>query len=304
MTAPTPADDLWDQTASMAWTHWSELGASSWQRSPVPWAVEVEPLIVLTALIGERDHRLLREAIDWCATNERFVSLSQLRHVLASEGWTWAERMNAFSATVTRHTRRRWPGASEAEPYEIPLSGKSNEPDLTRPALLPLRLRAIFGVSARAEIVRALLIGGTPMTARQLTERVSYTRRQVELDLDLLAQARFVDRVSDAGPATYGLVERKALVAVVGEPPDTNLSWSPMVRVLTGVLHALEDLIGGSYLEPAIEVHRRTRELEDALRRSGLPAIPTAEGTAGMLSWAQATVTALAEGRLPTRHSP
>jgi hypothetical protein len=291
-------DRVWDVTAGLAWGLWSELGVSSWRRSHQDWAVEVEPLIALTGLIGERDPRLLREAVDWCVTNQRFVSLSQLRRVVTAERWPFVEGIARFSATVGPIVGRRWPGPAEAVPYHLTPSGKSTLPDLSRPSLLPLRLRALFGVGARAEIIRVLLTRAEDLSVKALADRVAYTRRQIELDLEMLVLSGEVSRSTINGPATYALIERAAWRGLLGEMPTLAPAWAPIFRALTGLLEAAQ-MDASALAEPNVELQRRLRHLADPLERAGmqLPGRPRRFGRVSeMMEWTLEVVTALEAG--------
>lgn len=85
-----------------------------------------------------------------------------------------------FDATVSQFIRRAWPGGKAGQPYDLQRSGKSRLRDLREPSLLQLRLRALFGVGARAEIVRILLTAPSgDFTVAQISEPIAYTRHQL-----------------------------------------------------------------------------------------------------------------------------
>jgi hypothetical protein len=114
---------LRDAALDLAWSLWSELGVSTWARTHEDWAVEVEPLVAFTALVGSHDRRLLRESVDWCIAYDDLVSLHQLRGVIAHQGWPLEGAIADFSATVSQGTRRSWPGAKEGEPLDVSPAG-------------------------------------------------------------------------------------------------------------------------------------------------------------------------------------
>ena len=74
--------DIGEAVIQFCWSVWAELGVSGWGRAHQGWAIDVEPLIIFTAAIGERDPRLRDEATDWCVRNWRLVSRVRLRNIL------------------------------------------------------------------------------------------------------------------------------------------------------------------------------------------------------------------------------
>jgi hypothetical protein len=136
----------------IAWSLWAELGLSGWTRHHADSAVDLEPLIIATPRLGEWDARLLEESFDWCVLNSRFVSAVRLRNLLNTVDEPTRRAFGDFAATVRKKRRVSWP--AEGEPLQLRVTGRSSVPDLRRPALQQLRLRAILGVSARAEIIR------------------------------------------------------------------------------------------------------------------------------------------------------
>jgi hypothetical protein len=47
------------------------LTAARWTRTHTDWAIDLEPLIMFTAALGDEDPRLRDEATDWCIRNGR-----------------------------------------------------------------------------------------------------------------------------------------------------------------------------------------------------------------------------------------
>jgi hypothetical protein len=267
-----------EASVSLAWSLWGELGAPAWERRHQGWAIELEPLIAFTAWLAEHDRRLLREAVDWCTANAAFVSLSQYRHVIAAPLWDDGEAFARLSATMSSLTGRRWPGSGREPRYEVALSGKSRLRELSMPSLLQLRLRALFGVGTRAELVRLMLLNlSQEWSVAQLGERIAYTQRQAATDLEMLVKAGLVERTG-GGPSRYVLRDPEALRAVVGSLPSFAPRWMPTFQVLTSLAGALDAVAAGHLRQPGIEVARRLRLVEPALGASGLPKPPTAEG--------------------------
>jgi hypothetical protein len=287
----------------LAWSLWTELGVSSWQRQHADWSIELEPLIVHTATLAREDPRLAREAVDWCVSNERFVSLQQLRHVITTQRWPVEGSVATFGATVQAHSRRgrRWPG-TPAEPLDsVSLSHRSWPPDLRRPALLQLRLRALFGVSTRAEIIRVLLLPApVRRSAKEIADRVIYTRRQVDLELEMLVAGGLIRRFDHASPTTYACDDPAALHAVIGPTPAVAPRWAPTMRLLSGLMEAFNALSERSWKARSAKLRRHLRQLDAVAHDAGLDLpMPTGDDQGyvhGVVAWTVNTYGAIARG--------
>jgi hypothetical protein len=132
-----------DLALEIAWSLWAELGLSGWTRHHAESAVDLEPLIIATPRLGAWDARLLEESFDWCVLNSRFVSAVRLRNLLKTVDEPTRRAFGDFDATVRMERRVSWP--AEGEPLQLRVTSRSSVPDLLRPALQQLRLRAILG---------------------------------------------------------------------------------------------------------------------------------------------------------------
>lgn len=290
---------LAESALDLAWSLWAELGVSSWTRRHQDWSIEVEPLMAYTAVIAPHDPRLAREAVDWCTTYEEFVSIHQFRHVVTAARWPFQGEVNDLTATLASRTKRRWPGAEKGTPYEFTSEGSSVLADLRRPSLVQLRLRALLGVSARAEIVRAMLTRSPrEWSVRDIADRVAYTPRQLQGDLERLARAHVVQPQGDGKRLTYVLRNRDAWRAILGPGPAVAPRWDLLLRSVAGVLAAATALTTRQLAMPKAELSRQLRLLEPAFRGAGLeaPRITPVSDVDDFLEWATALLASLASG--------
>jgi hypothetical protein len=290
-------DPLIDSVIDLVWSLWSEAGVSSWQKRHSNWLVEVEPLIGLTAAVGNHDPRLLRESVDWCVKNHRHVSLKQLRHVVTTQQWRLEGEIARFGATVGEHSNQRWPGVTNERPYDLRLSYKSAAPDLERPALFSLRMRAAFGISARAEIIKTMILRPREWSVKQLSGLVAYTSRQIALDLEMLVASGLMRRSEWSTPALYSLHDPSALVGIFGHLPRIAPRWAPLFGFVVGVIGAFERLASETLRSPAAELRRQVRQLERSIDEAGLsPPVPHPhrDYVGDFLGWSLETFAALA----------
>lgn len=219
-----------DQAVAMAWGAWVELGVSGWSATHRQWAIDPEPLIVLTALVQDVDRRLRDEATDWCIRNWRSVSKTRLRNLARDQSPNVREAFGEFAATVGEHIAVKWPYATE--PRRFTVTGRSVAPQLDQPSMVWLRLRALFGLGARAEILRHVLVHNDNQSSiAAISAATSYTKRNVAEECETLEQAGVL-RVRTVGNRFYySLAKRTELEAFVGTMPAYRPNWAAMLNV-------------------------------------------------------------------------
>lgn len=182
------SSEVQDLAIDIVWSLWTELGVSGGGRYHTGVGIDLEPLILATAYLGRFDARILEESLDWCVTNNRFVSSDRLRNLLKAADPATEVAFGRYAATVRKLRRVSWPGVGE--PYGISPTRRSLPPDLRRPALVQLRLRALLGVSARAEVLRWLLDAPDRFVGSlELTMNAAYGKDNIADTLDFLARA-------------------------------------------------------------------------------------------------------------------
>lgn len=166
------------------WSLWAELGVSGWTRRHRHWGIDPEPLVLFTAAVGQLDARLRDESTDWCIRYSRYVSVARLKNLLRSAPPPVAAAFGEYAATVSTHASVRWPGATQARVYRP--TGRSRIEGFTRPALVTLRLRALFGVGARAEILRHYVLSPAATFAAADFPEAHHTKRIIAAELESL----------------------------------------------------------------------------------------------------------------------
>lgn len=188
--SPRAPQGFADQCVALAWGAWVELGVSGWASTPRrTWAIDPEPLIVFTAWLGETDGRLLDEATDWCVRYATRVSKVRLKNLVRAQPEDVQEAFGEFAATVSKHSGVAWPLATAPRPrYRV--TGKSTLPPLDRPSLAWLRLRAVFGLGARTEILRFFLAHPeATASVSRLAQWTGYAKRNVAEECETLHAA-------------------------------------------------------------------------------------------------------------------
>jgi hypothetical protein len=236
-----------------------------------------EPLILLTGALQDRDRRLRDQAVGWCAEHMAVVSTSALNHTYTRERWP-IEAIADLAATVAQVAGARWPrrelGTPFAtggtfEPWGNPFGGRGG---------FPLRVRAAFGVGARAETVRALVLQyPAEPTVAELSDSTLATKRHTADAVQNLEWAGIVGIDRQKQPYRVRLRRREEVAQLFGPLPQVATSWGPLLRFIAGAVRALDDVATLPAAVAGAQLHRRLRHLDDQMTRLRLdPPEPTA----------------------------
>ena len=267
---PTYNEEVRELVLATLWSLWAELGLSGWGRHHQDSAVDLEALIVATARLAALDARLTKETLDWCVTNGRLASAVRLKHLAAAADLTTQRGLGTFAATVNANSRLNWPGATSSRAFTA--TGRSAAPELERPALIQLRIRALWGVSARAEVLRVMLADGHRfMGISEVAGVAAFGKDAVAEALENLQLGGLLEEAGARNLRLFRLGRRNDLVALVGPEPNWQMSWawSIVLPIMVGILDASE-LPHMSPLARAAEIQRRFRAWQPALARSAL----------------------------------
>jgi len=250
-----------------AWIQWIALGVDAvGERDDA--VVDPEALIALTAELGNADARLRDLSTDWCVAYGRYVNGSRLKQVVR-ELRTPNEAIGEYVATVGAAGGPTWPMATRARPDYAP-RGKARLDSAASPARLRVRLRAAFGVNARADILAALL--AAPAGGRSVADLARVTR----FTKPNVASA--VDALLLAGLLTARIVgnERRVFLSQKGailpklRPPVPQPDWVARFGVALEVLRFTErdDM---STAVRAIEARGVVDSVIDRISTEGIP---------------------------------
>src|ERR1700737_628183 len=265
----------------LAWSQWSELGVVGTARRHDWQAIDLEPLIIFTAHLGGADGRLRASAIDWCITHSRFASAFRLRNLAEQSSPATQADFGQFAATVRAHTKAPWPG--QGDPLTLLPPGRMGSPDLRRPSLVQLRLRALVGVSARAEILKLMLAEpDRPQSASTLAEDAASGKGSVAQALDMLTLAGIVQVQPDANRLLYRLSRPGELAQALQSLPSVFPDWWPIFKVTEAIADYAHS-VSGSGASRAAGLQELLRRIDEDLQRLGLAdQVPRSVGPASV----------------------
>jgi hypothetical protein len=251
----------------LAWSLWAELGVDGAARRHDWQAIDLEPLIIFTAHLGGADGRLRASTIDWCITNARFASAFRLRHLAERARPATRAAFGRFSATVRAHAKAPWPG--EGDPLTLFHPERIGSPDLRRPSLVQLRLRALVGVSARAEVLKLMLADPERLqAASRLAEEAAYGKGSVAQALEMLTMAGIVQVQPHANRLLYRLARPGELAQTLQWLPSIFPDWRPIFSVVEALtVYAHTSVPAASRLAALQEL---LRQIDADLHRLGI----------------------------------
>lgn len=206
-----------DALTAFLWREWVQLGVFGEVTHADRWAIDPEVLLLITLRFGGHDARLFDEVLDWLCLNGRLVSVQRLTNLSsvddisrtiidASLSWAGAHNPLLRGWQRRRHVERSLRSislgsvrAGKPDPYFaefgvawplVELSGKSFSPEMTDATAFSFRLRSLFGVGTRAEVMRVLLTAqGGMFTAQRIAEATAFAKRNIHETLSALTDA-------------------------------------------------------------------------------------------------------------------
>lgn len=260
---------LVEELLDLLWRQWTTLGVAGVEAAD-PIAIDLEALLLLTAELSPEDPRLRDEALDWCTKSHRFIAKPRLKQLVKLASGTARAAFVPFAAVLEHHIGGTWPAAGQEEPWKVRLSGKSRPPSLEQPALINLKLRALFGVGARADITTAILNWPAPDFGAADLVFVGYTKRNIADALDALKDGGLLDSARVGNRLRFSWGRRRELCRLLDPLPRTIPRWPPIARVVAGFLELLVRTEGKSERLSVVEAVQEFGRLSGDLTVLGL----------------------------------
>ena len=147
-------DFLWDQ--------WASLGApAQGVGSSVPFVIDPEALLLASMRFGDTDARMTDIIADWLPKNGAFLNLQRLKNLQSGTKLGTRENLATLGNLMEAAGFINWKKLSESSEKSNVGGGQSRSmsqsPDPSRPEAFLLKMRMLFGLSARPEIITWLL---------------------------------------------------------------------------------------------------------------------------------------------------
>jgi len=219
--------------------------------------VDPEALLIFTCSIARSDPRLFDEVLDWLGTNGELINVQRLRMILTREDFSGKRVLAAMAETIGRGYRaRKWKGlfgpdgaVNKPEPLfyspdNMPLEhfgnadkvflryglsrgkiksrGTAAPPQYLKNALT-LRLRALFGVTVRPEILAYLLTHDSAHPS--IIAKEAYFSQKAVQDAMVEMSKSGVIPVRTAGREKRYRLDKNSWASLLKAEPDA-LKWS------------------------------------------------------------------------------
>ncbi|MDP2345619.1 MAG: hypothetical protein Q8O67_32040 [Deltaproteobacteria bacterium] len=287
-------DALAKLAVDLGWSLWSEIGVPGVIRHHVHVAIDPEPLIVFSPWLFRDDARLQGEVVRWCVAHADRISASRLHGLLKTAS---PEVSSAFTtmATTLRAHGVLWTTDKTAAKKTTPT--KPLALPTTRPALVRLRLRALAGVGARADVLAELLgREGRWLIASEL-QHLGYSKRNVARVLAELADADVVASRADRNAVAFKLQSPTLLAQLLEGQQLAWPSWAA-VFALVDEVQQLRTQDGKSEVVRRVAAAKAAASFEVASTMLELER-PMAPSWPAVVAWAEAQLAALADGTSP-----
>jgi hypothetical protein len=291
--------ELRNRMHAFLWRQWGQLGlASATVESKDEWVIDPEALLLLTGTLGRWDPRLFDEVIDWILKNAYFINFPRLKSLLRAYRFD-SERVIAAVATViqARNSRLNWRFSkldipSSPEPFfwrdkqpqplgygkedpvfrqfgfsrgVLELRGLSRRFNPVMPECALLRLRALLGISARAEIIIYLCTHG-PAHPSWIARETGFSQKNVQDTLVGMAASHVVHVGKLEGRKKSYFITNHDKATLLHDPvhPPRWVTWSPLFRAVEIMWLKLLDL--EAQMPSPLLFSSQLRQLKDVIQ--------------------------------------
>lgn len=308
-------DRFRDLALASLWRRWTTLGIAGQQAGADDRIIDPEALLLTTTTFARHDPRLFDEVLDWLNTNGQFINLQRLQNLSECLGQrSVLEGMAAHLAKRTVHSKWRTllgsgSDATRSEPLfpGVPVVGAPDElfarrgwlrapvelrqlsqaPDPHRSSNLLIKLRCLFGMQARAEVMAYLLSfdSGHP---GEMAGRLGYFPRTLLTTLNDMARSGHVWARREGHEKRFWLRQEdwRFLITWPAQPGRTASEfprWADYALTYTAcemVWHFLNrpELHDASEAVQCIELRSCLQRMDPALLRTHIHIPPGAAG--------------------------
>jgi len=309
-------DGVAQEVSTFLWDQWTQLGLAGVSTRRDHWAIDPEALLLLGLRTAGADPRLFGETLDWLRCNGRLVSAKRLRNLakdaesqrLVDAALAWAGMHEPALQLWARGIPRPSPRDELMSLADLSVRGpdpafasfgllwqttepsrKSAATDVLRPVALAFRLRLLFGVGARAEVVRYLLTTDRPESSvAEVAHAAGFGKRTVADALGALASSGVIGWLLRGNEHRFAIdVGRwSGLLQVPAGDLPRAVDWVGLLPAVWRITAWFEEdaASGRSPYLRASEARLLTAEIGPPLAESGI-AVPDGRDAHGEAYW-------------------
>ena len=291
-----------DFVEELAWSLWTELGVPGVVRNHRHTVVDPEALLVATPAMVWGEPRLRELAYGWCAVHSERTSTSRLRGLYAGLPGGAQAPFGSFVATLRQDGLVRWSIPSDEAPWRDQPLVRRVSLDLSRPALLRLRMRGLCGVGARADVLCELLARQDGWVTAADLQHEGYSKRNIARVLSELQDAGVVVGHAQGNAQRYRLASPEELGGLVHDAGLAHPPWRLLLGIALCALEmaALEERPLSIQRTEAHKMAERVRPLAEQIRLDLPPATRGEANAWGMMvDWFSLQLEGIAQGTSP-----
>lgn len=237
-----------------SWAQWAVLTAAavSADRRRAWTIVDPEALVLASLTVGHRERRLDDMVASWAGAAANLMSMHRMRAIATAFPLSVTNRLGVFTSPATAAGDKRWKrlqSDGHAAEYTPRIKGIGELRLFEGPALT-MRLRAGFGVNAKADLL-SLLIGfrGAAADLKVIAAATAYTERAIRTATEEMTLAGFIHEIEGrpssfyADPTAWANVLQSHPLDTGGRMKATSL---PPWRFWSAVFAFLAQVIGWS----------------------------------------------------------
>ena len=291
----------------LLWQQWSALGVAGSAKTEPGWSVDIEALLLITTTQGRTDPRLFDEMLDWLWGHAQWVNVQRLRNIQKAISLGDPQVLAAIADWLSqRSAASKWkplaiaadsstktpvvffsskdgvpqPLFGEADPIFLrhgfhrgPIKRRelSQTPNPRSAATLSWKLRALFGVQARCEVLLWLLTHESGHAA-DIARATYYFPRTVDETLKELATSDLVRTARTGREKRYWLKSDEWNLLRTWTKPTGFPQWIDWPRFFIAQERIIA-VLNNTELSPmlqASELRRVFDELQPVLNDGGL----------------------------------
>ena len=274
-------DQFQEQILDFLWRQWSMLGVAGIAKTKDNRIIDPEALLLLSLSVCRYEPRLFDEIIDWLFQSGHFINVQRLQQVQLKYNFHCGPPLSAIAELLSTKSnyRLKWSGLAkkyyqehkeplffdkdgkalpcppdkDANPEflshglkrgQINLRGYSQAFDLHSPACLLLRLRALLGINARAEIL-CLLASLKEIHPSEAARATAYYQKTIQTTLVEMAQSGVILTRTSKKEKFYrlkpGILD--TLLKPGGESPRW-VNWPALFKTIEIIWRKLCELSG------------------------------------------------------------
>ncbi|MDD2480196.1 MAG: hypothetical protein PHS31_09925 [Victivallaceae bacterium] len=267
-------DKMLEEMLALLWRQWCELGVQGYTERNGQNVIDPEALLLATCVFGRYEIRLFDQMLDWLTFYHKIININRLKSVIkkfpedvrsimaavcettgrVSKDKKWLNLGEGFSKDTFNPKRLLFlsEGAVSWEEHSCdeafakhgwlrkPIEHREliGKYQLDAPAVFRIKMRYLFGINTRAEIMVYLAshrAGGYPTN---IAREIECSQKNVNDTLVEMASSGFFELNNDGYRKSYRLSEK--LSQHLNDIP-TWLNWMPVICFLSHLWEKLDD---------------------------------------------------------------